>query len=299
MTIYLVKGFLDVAATTLADAQSLYTALLDLSDADNVATLNRVTAKLESLTQADTGEPITLSSVDDAAGTISSWVTDPSTSVAIALGDPDINNNSIYANTTVDTIGASTRTGTLDLNTTPMAAAVSRGGGALRARRFTLQIRKTTSGVTETMGLLGILVFPTVVSATPTDLDPTTYLTRAAAFAAFLPRGQGFNAQTASAAGNIAVAFANANVAVHTEIITISGAAGNYNPVLATTARSNGDLMLVKCALPATANIYLNFYSGAGTSPIFSFGPTDTTGDDLVFVGYYNSGWSRLLTLAA
>lgn len=299
MTLYFVKGYLDVAATTLADAQSLYTALLDQSDDDNIATIDRVTAKVETLVQSDTGEPLTISSVDDAAGTISSWVTDPATSVAVAIGDPDINNNSIYANTTVDTIGATTRTGTLDLNTTPMAAAVSRGGGALRSRRFTLQIRKTTSGVTETMGLLSIRVYPTVVSATPTDLDPATYLTSAAAAAAYLPRGQSYNAQNIAAAANIAVAPA-ANAFSHVEIIGITGAAGSYNVVLSPTARSAGDLAFIQIQLPATSGLHANFYSGAAASAFFSFGPTDAVGDDLAVQCYYNgTAWRRFSSVAA
>lgn len=189
MTIYLVKGYLDVAATSLADAQSLYTALLDLSDSDNVATLNRVTAKLETLVQSDSAEPVVISSIDDAAGTVSSWVTDASVTLAVGLGDADPNNSFAYASSLSWPIVGSTRSGTLALNTTNLRAALSgsptyRGRlGAAGARTFCLQVR-TSAG--ETKALLDLLVRPGVLASSPTDLDATSYLTTAAARASLV-----------------------------------------------------------------------------------------------------------------
>lgn len=177
MTLYLIKGYLDVAATTLADAQSLYTAMLDPSDATNAATIDRVMGKIETLVQSDTGEPITVVSIDDAAGTISSWITDDATSVELGLGDPDINNNALYAAITTLTISGSSRIGTLALNTTAMACAVSRGRSP--GLPFTLQLRKTVGGATETMCLLAVQVRAGVLTQAATNLAPDTYLTEA------------------------------------------------------------------------------------------------------------------------
>lgn len=184
MTIYLVKGYLDVAATTLADAQELFTALLDPTDPDNAATIDRVTQKIETLVAADTGEPITLASIDDAAGTISSWVTDTSTTLALALGDPDPNGNANYASTIAFTIAGSTRTATLALNTNALKAAVSRGPNL--PRNFTLQVRKTTNSVTETVALLPIQIRAGVLNTTPTDAETISYLQVAAARAGYV-----------------------------------------------------------------------------------------------------------------
>jgi hypothetical protein len=183
MQLYLVKGYLDVAATSLADAQALYTALLDPADADNAAAIDRITGKLETLVQSDTGEPLVISSIDDAAGTISSWVTDASTTLIAALGDPDTNNNAVYASSLSFSISGSTRVGTLALNTTNLAAAVSRGRCAgprgLQPTAFTLQLTKTTSSLTETMAMLRVRVLPAVATTTPIAQDVSTYPTTA------------------------------------------------------------------------------------------------------------------------
>jgi hypothetical protein len=177
MTIYLVKGYIDVAATSLADAQSLLTALADQTDSDNLATIDRILAKLETLVQSDTGEPLTISSVDDTTGTISPWVTDAGATLAVGLGDTDPNQGFTYASTTSFSIGATTRTGTLALNTTALASALAGGisarallgrgrPGGGHASQFTLHIRKTASGVTDTVGLLSVRVRPGVISQT-------------------------------------------------------------------------------------------------------------------------------------
>lgn len=167
MTIYLVKGFLDVAATTLADAKALLAAMADPGDPDNAAVISRVTAKLETLVQADSGEPLTVSSIDDTDGTISSWVTDAATTLAVGLGDPDPSTASAYASTSSFSIGVSTRTGTLALNTTALSDALR---GKLIGRRisagFSLHVQKTASGITKTVGILSVTVAAGVLSAT-------------------------------------------------------------------------------------------------------------------------------------
>ena len=155
VTIYLVKGYLDVAATSLADAQALLGALADPADADNTATIDRVNGKLESLVQSDSGEPLTVSSIDDTAGTISSWVTDAGTTLVACLGYPDPTQSFLYATADGLAIVGNTRTGTLALNSAGLTRAVSL---ARSPSYFTLQIRKTTAGITETLGLLKVVV---------------------------------------------------------------------------------------------------------------------------------------------
>lgn len=189
MTIYLIKGYIDQAATSLADAQSLYTALLDPSTATNNATIGRINGKLENLVQSDTGEPLVISSIDDANGTYSSWVTDAGTTLAVGLGDPDPSTAFQYAGTSSFAISGNTRTGTLALNTDALKSALS---GSFSARslaplrggkldnQFYLQIQKTTGGVTRTMALLPIIVFPGIIAATSTSSILTPTLTAGA-----------------------------------------------------------------------------------------------------------------------
>lgn len=177
MTIYLIKGYLDHAATTLADAQALLAALADPNDPDNAAVIGRVMAKLEGLVQSDTGEPLVISSIDDTGGTISSWVTDASTILAVGLGDPDPSQSYLYASTLSFSISGNTRVGTLALNTAELQRAVT----LARPHPFyTLQIRKTTSGLTETVALLSIPVEPGVLSGSPTNLAAAAYIDTAA-----------------------------------------------------------------------------------------------------------------------
>jgi hypothetical protein len=190
-TIYLVKGYLDVAATTLADAQALLAALADPSTATNSATIGRVTDKLETMVQSDSGEPLTISSIDDTAGSISSWVTDADTTLAFAIGDADPTGSRLYAFTSDFTISGSTRTATLILNTAPLAAALSGSFGQPSrgiSSQFTAQIRKTNAaGFTETVGRLPQTVVPGVITTTPSALEASTisaYVAAAAASAA-------------------------------------------------------------------------------------------------------------------
>ena len=186
MTIYLIKGYLGYAATTLADAQALLTALANPALAANQAAIDRITDKLETLVQGDTGEPIVLSSIDDTSGTYSAWVTDASTTLALGLGDPDPNGN--------------TRLATLALNTTALAAAVNRGR-FLRPAPLTLQILTTTGGVTETRGLITLQISaPIFAGGTPVDLTPTTYVTTPVARAGYVINLSGVTSLTGGGA---------------------------------------------------------------------------------------------------
>lgn len=197
MTIYLVKGYLDVAATSLADAQALLTALDDPGDADNAAIIDKVVGKLEALVQSDTGEPLVISSIDDTAGTISSWVTDASTTLVVGLGDPDPAHSFLYASTLGLSISGNTRVGTLALNTAELTRAVA----LVRPyRNFTLQIRKTTGGVTQTMGLLQVQVKQGVISASPSDLEATSYLETTTARAGYVINLSGVSSLTGGGA---------------------------------------------------------------------------------------------------
>lgn len=183
MTIYLVKGYIDVAATSLADAKALLGALADPADADNLAIIDRVLGKLEALVQSDTGEPLVISSIDDVAGTISSWVTDGSTTLVVGLGDPDPAHSFLYASTLGFSISGNTRVGTLALNTEELQRAVA----LVRPyRNFTLQIRKTTAGVTQTMGLLSLQVKQGVITGDPSEIEAPTYVATVAARAGYV-----------------------------------------------------------------------------------------------------------------
>lgn len=182
MTIYLVKGYLDVAATSLTDAQALLTALSDPSDPSNASEIDRITGKLETLVQSDTGEPLVISSIDDAAGTISSWVTDASATLAVGLGDQDPNTAYSYTSTNSFSISGSTRVGTLALNTTSLRDRLSAGYPSIygtsplaRGVGLFLHIRKTASGATETVALLPIRLKAGVLSATPEESAAISY----------------------------------------------------------------------------------------------------------------------------
>lgn len=176
MNLVLVKGYLDVAATTDADARLLITALADQTDSDNLETIARVTAKIETLVQSDSGEPLVISSIDDAAGTISSWVTDATQTLAFALGDPSATTDLGYTTANVSTIAGNTRTGTLVLNTTRLQAAVSGSYGQPPRGpwpQFTAQIRKAnvTTGATETLALFTLQVKPGVLLTATNEAD--------------------------------------------------------------------------------------------------------------------------------
>jgi hypothetical protein len=186
MTLYLLNGFTGYAATSLADAQLLIAALDDPGSESNAYAISRITGKIDRLVQGDTAEPLTISSIDDAAGTISSWVTDAGTTLAIGLGDPDPNGGTLYASTLSSTITGNTRRATLALNTTALAAACNRGRMQQPAP-FCLQLITTTAGVTETRGLIPLQVAaPVFPGSTLQDLTPTGYVTTPAARAGYV-----------------------------------------------------------------------------------------------------------------
>lgn len=290
MTIYLIKGYLDVAATTLADAQSLYTALLDLSDADNVATLNRVTAKLETLVQSDTGEPLVISSIDDAAGTISSWVTDSSV-VSVGIGDPDPQNSRVYASLTGLTISGSTRIGTLALNTTQLQAALAGYfgmPGRVNGANFTLQVQITSGGYTETKALLSVAIRPAVLTAQPTDLSSATYLTAAQVAAGYQPLDSDLTAFAAfSSTGILArtgnAAFSGRTITAGTGVTIANGNGVSGNPTI-----SIGQNVATTDA-PTFAGCTYNLGTGfivletVGDSPVLTYYRSNGAG------GYYAS----------
>lgn len=166
MTIYLVKGFLEYAATSLADAQALLTALADPSTEANAATIDRITDKIETLVQSDSGESITVVSIDDTAGTVSSWVTDAGTTVTVGLGFQDSTTTSTYAGPTTLAIAGNTRTGSLALNKTALRDAMFYLSRNNRCLSLTLQVQLTVSGATETVALLPVNVSAGVLSST-------------------------------------------------------------------------------------------------------------------------------------
>lgn len=164
MDIYLYSKRIDLAATTLADLTLLVNALADETDADNAATIARVTAKIESMVQIDTGEVINVYSYDDAGVTASGWVTDAAVAVALGLGDPDPSTGFLYA-TATGTISGQKRTATIALNTTTLQAAMSLRTSHRRfSATFFLHIRKTESAVTKTVALLPVEVSAGVLS---------------------------------------------------------------------------------------------------------------------------------------
>lgn len=263
MTIYLVKGYLDYAATTLADAQLLLAALADQSDSDNLATIDRVTAKLETLVVADSAVPLVISSVDDAAGTISSWVADATSTLAFAIGDADPAQSHRYASANVSAItGGNTRTGSIVLNTSNLVSALqgsfgqpNRGYGT----RFTGHIQKTNaSGFTTSYGLIPITVKPGVFSGTPTDIEAATvsaYVTSAAnsatsaAASATTATTQATNAATSAtaAASSASTATTQATAAA------ASATAAAASATAAATSETNAATSATAAATSATA----------------------------------------------
>ena len=190
MILYLLKGYVDMAATSLADAKLLLAALDDPADKTNAYAISRIMGKIEQLVQGDSSEPITLSSIDDTTGTISSWVTDSAVTVSLGLGDPGASNAALYASTASLSISGSTRVGTLALNTIPLRAAVSGVYGNPPRKLswpFTLQVQGATVGLTETKAMISLRVRAGVVSGTPVDLTATSYITTADALSAFQP----------------------------------------------------------------------------------------------------------------
>lgn len=201
MTIYLLKDYPEYAATSSADAVTLLTALADPGTETNTATIGRIMGKISPLVATDTGEPLVISSIDDTNGTVSSWVTDASTTLAVGLGDPDPNGNCNYASTLSFAISGSTRTATLALNTDKLQAAVSRGRMAPgQSMTLQLQVQKNTASVTETVGLLCVQVLCGLLGGNPVTQDSGSYVTTAAARAGYIINLSGVTSLTGGGA---------------------------------------------------------------------------------------------------
>lgn len=193
MELYFYTSRLDVAATSLADLTSLITALADESDPTNAATIDNVTGKIPPLVQSDTGEPLTLKFYDDAS-TPAAWAADSGVSLAIGLGYQDANQSYVFTSTATTEIVSTYRTATLALNTARLQSELSKwlgmSGSNSRCRpRFYLHLRKTTSGVSETVALLPVRVLPGVLSNPVVDDQPTQYITNAELTAAIAALG--------------------------------------------------------------------------------------------------------------
>lgn len=200
MTIYLLKDYPEYAATSLADAKDLLAALADPSTSANSATIDRVQGKLKPLVQSDTGEPLVISSIDDTDGTISAWVTDPTTSLAVGLGDGDPVGAFLYSSTIDFTISGNTRIGTLALNTTALRDAIYRGRFAGTNNRLGLQVRKTASGVTQTLALIMLQVRMGVLTGDPVSAPTPSYPTTAAIRAGYIINLAGITSLTGGGA---------------------------------------------------------------------------------------------------
>lgn len=252
MHLYLIDGYLDVAATTLADAKVLLAALANPATSANIATIDRITGQIETLVASDTGEPLTISSIDDVAGTISSWVTDATQTIAFGIGDPDPTNAATYAATEEFTISGSTRIGNIALNTSALQAALAgsrgmppRGGSS----QFTAHIRRTNAaGYTETLALLPIQVTQGVLQQDPIDHEFATiasYVQSAAASAA------GATVSANAASGSAASALDSKNEAADSEAAALASAqAAALSQVAAAASQSSAS----SSALSATGS---------------------------------------------
>lgn len=181
MKLYFYTGDMTRAATTASDFISMVTALADPSTAANSATLDKIAGKIPDLVHSDTGEPIELYFYDTASN-IASWSVDSNVSVTIGLGDPDPSLALSYAQLTGLSISSNARVGTLDLNTNELAdklktVAATRVGPLSFPPRATLslQVRKSTGGVTETVALLPVGVSAGVLSTQPAPLSDLVY----------------------------------------------------------------------------------------------------------------------------
>jgi hypothetical protein len=209
--LYFLAGHKDIAATSAADLAALVTALADPYTETNANTISRVTGKVETLVQSDSGEPLELYFYEDDGSTVQSWVTDSSATLACGLGLQDPRTADTYASTTAFSISGSSRRGTLALNTTNLRDALEQYGkcvpgfGYSPARpatsaRFFLHLRKTVAGVKETLALLPVAIAAGVLSDTPEDISATTYLTTADARAGYVLNVSGISSLTGGGA---------------------------------------------------------------------------------------------------
>lgn len=202
MNLYFYTGAKGYAATTSADLALLVAALADPSTAANIATINRVTGKIGELVASDTGVPLYLYFSDDGT-TYTSWSTSAATTLIVGLGDQDADRQDTVASTTSFSISGNARVGSLSLNTTEMQQRM-REARSLYGRNTSVQlvlhIRRTTGGVTESVGLLPITVNASVLPDTPEDLNATSYVTTATARAGFVHNESGITSLTGGGA---------------------------------------------------------------------------------------------------
>lgn len=203
MELHFISPYKDVAATSQADAALLAAALDNPATAANAATIARVTGKVETLVQNDSGEPLTIYHWTWSGTSLSaaSWVTDGSSTLAVGLGHAGPGASDTYASTISFSISGSSRVGTLALNTTALADALRTHARTQEsALGLRLHLRKTTAGVTETIGLLPVSVAPGVLSTSPEDLDGTDYLSVASARAGYVINASGVTSITGGGA---------------------------------------------------------------------------------------------------
>lgn len=168
MDLYLYSATPDqsLVATTLADLNLLIAALADPLESANAATIARVSSKFAPLTQGDSGEPLTITAYDS-PGVVAGWVTDAAVDLAAGLGLPDPGASWALTSTSAFTIVGNTRTGTLALDTVALRTALQstvRLRGGRHSAEFTLQLRLTRAGGTETIARLPLEVAATVLT---------------------------------------------------------------------------------------------------------------------------------------
>jgi hypothetical protein len=171
--LYFYTRRLDLAATNLADLQSLITALADETNETNALTISRVTSKVQPFVQSDTGEPLRLFFYDDGS-TVASWVTDPAVALSIGIGYLDPQSADTFASTSATSISGSARVATLPLNTAALANSLNAPqlGRLGLPTPFYLHVRKTEAGATESVVLMRVQITPGVLPATVVADDP-------------------------------------------------------------------------------------------------------------------------------
>jgi hypothetical protein len=99
--------------------------------------------------------------------------------------------------------------------------------------------------------------------------------------------------QTASnSSGDTTLAAIGLKVNQHTAVVTLTGSAGTRNIALPVTNRVTGDRAVVKCILPATADVIVVIKNNTtGGTTLFTI-TTDASGDDASFeVEYDGAAW--------
>jgi hypothetical protein len=202
MNLYFYTGAKGYAATTSADLALLVAALADPSTTANAAAISRITGKIGELVAADTGVPLNLYFSDDGT-TYAAWSTSSATTLIVGLGDQSPERADTVASTTSFTISGNARVGTLALNTAEMYVRIREArthGYYNDSIQLTLHIRKSTGGVTESVGLIPITVHAGVLADTPEPLVGVSYVTTTAARAGFVHNESGITSLTGGGA---------------------------------------------------------------------------------------------------